>query len=117
MHDIKWLDAPEDHDYPAAQDFLELHLTPEQAEQGVTQLRDAKITHKKAKDILRATGLAILPKDDPHVAKDLEKIHDGKALSPVLLFRAYPTILADGYHRVCACYHVEPDTEVPCQIV
>jgi hypothetical protein len=25
--------------------------------------------------------------------------------------------IADGYHRVCASYHVEENTDIPCRIV
>lgn len=115
-HKIEWLDAPEVHDYEAAFDYLELHLTSEQAAQGADQLREAPVVKKKAKDILRAANLQPLPRTDRHVRKDIEKIEDGKPLSPVLLVRAYPLIIADGYHRVCAVYDYDYDVEVPCQI-
>jgi hypothetical protein len=45
----------------------------------------------------------------------------GKQLSPVLLVRgtlgAYPLVIADGYHRVCAAYHTDENAEVPCKLV
>jgi len=25
--------------------------------------------------------------------------------------------IADGYHRVCASYHLSEDTEIPCRII
>jgi len=25
--------------------------------------------------------------------------------------------IADGYHRVCASYHLDEDTEIPCRLV
>jgi len=115
--EVKWLDAPENHDYDAAFDYLELHLTTEQAAQGAGQLREASQVSKKAKDILRAANLKVLPADDPHVAHDLKKIRKGEALSPVLIVRAYPAIVADGYHRVCAAYHIEPNTNVACHLL
>ena len=37
-------------------------------------LRAADLTHRKAKDILRASGLALLSVDNVHVAKDLDKV-------------------------------------------
>lgn len=117
MTHIKWLDKPEAHDYDAALDFLGLHLGDEQAQQGVDGLREVEVGKKKAKDILRAANLKPLPSTDKYVARDLKKIHDGEALSPVLLFRAYPTIVADGYHRISAAYDIDPDTEVHCQIL
>jgi len=27
-----------------------------------------------------------------------------------------PLQIADGYHRVCASYHLNEDTEIPCRI-
>jgi hypothetical protein len=55
-----WLDEPEEHDYPAAQDYLEL-LYPEHVCTGIVdRLRKAPMISKKAKDILRASELALL---------------------------------------------------------
>jgi hypothetical protein len=85
-------------------------------------LVDAPTVHQHAKDILRAARLRLLPADDPEVAKDLKKVRKGTALSPVLLVRGDFVTgrllqIADGYHRVCASYHVDEDTDIPCRIV
>ena len=79
-------------------------------------------THFKAKDILRSSGLALLPADDQHVAADIAKVKAGKRLSPVLLVRGalargFPLQIADGYHRVCASYHLGENNDIPCRIV
>lgn len=116
-HEIFWLTSPEAHDYPAAMDYLELVVSPADAQHLVELLQDAPVGTKKAKDILRASELPLLPADDPHVAKDLAKVRKGHELSPVLLIRANPLVVADGYHRICACYHLEPNTEIPCKLV
>jgi len=71
----------------------------------------------KAKDILRAAELPLLARDDPEVARDLAKVKAGVKLSPVLLVRGVPLWVADGYHRVCASYHLDEDAEIPCRIV
>ena len=55
---IKWLAEPEDHDYPAAQSYLSLIYNDPQARRLVAALKAAKVTHFKAKDIFRASGLA-----------------------------------------------------------
>jgi hypothetical protein len=70
----------------------------------VAKLRRTKAVHHAAKDLLRASGLPLLPEDDKHVAADLKRIHKGKALSPVLLVQGgmkngVPLTVADGYHR------------------
>ncbi len=84
-------------------------------------LSQAPTVTQAAKDILRAAGLPLLPVDDPEVAKDVKKVAAGQALSPVLLVRGdlaagRPLQIADGYHRVCASYHLNEDTEIPCRI-
>ena len=78
--------------------------------------------HQAAKDILRAAGLPLLPLDDGEVAKDLTRVNDGVALSPILLIRGdvatgRALVVADGYHRVCTGYHLAEDSPIPCRIV
>jgi hypothetical protein len=111
-----WLRDPEDHDFPAAADYLELHFAREMAAGIVTKLRKAETTTKKAKDVLRAAGLPLLDRDNIHVHEDLTKVKEGKKLSPVLLVVGKPLIIADGYHRVCAIYALSEDDEIPCRL-
>jgi hypothetical protein len=119
---LKWLAKPENHDYQAAEDYLSLIMLPKRAEMYRQKLSDARgdITHRKAKDILRASQLALLGQDNKHVAADLAKVNAGQALSPILLLRGddeHPLIVADGYHRVCASYWVDENTDIPCILV
>lgn len=118
---VHWKAEPDDHDYPAAADYLALLAPPDTVDALTTALRAAPIVTKKAKDILRAAGLPLLPVDNPHVKSDLAKIADGKPLSPILLVRGdlttgVPLQIADGYHRVCASYHTDENTEIPTKI-
>ena len=117
-----WKDEPEEHDYPAANDYLSLVLGEAQASKVVESLKEAPLIRRKAKDLLRASGLPHLPTTNPHVAADLRKVKKGRRLSPVLLVRGsfpkgLPLVVADGYHRICASYHLDEDAEVPCRIV
>ena len=113
-----WQDDPEPHDYPAAQDYLELIFVPKQAEKFVDALRQAPTIQKKSKDILRASRLPLLPEDNIHVQENLKKIKKKKKLSPILLVRnENGLIIADGYHRLCCSYYVTEDLEVPCRLV
>jgi hypothetical protein len=121
MTTVTWTDQPDEHDYPAAADYLALLATKDVVAREVQALRDAKVVHKKAKDILRAAGLALLPTDNPHVQADLAKIAAGTPLSPILLVRGdfehgVPLQIADGYHRVCASYHTDENTDIPARI-
>ncbi|HWZ36365.1 MAG TPA: hypothetical protein VNW51_09410 [Mucilaginibacter sp.] len=113
-----WKDDPEPHDYPAAQDYLELLFLPKQAEKFVAALQEAPTIKKKSKDILRASKLPLLPKDNIHVQENLEKLKNKIKLSPILLLRNETgLIIADGYHRLCCSYYVTEDLEVPCRLV
>lgn len=119
---LRWDDAPAEHDYPAAASYLQLMAAPAQVEVLTAKLSQAATVQRHAKDILRAARLPLLPADDPEVAKDLKRVGKGVALSPVLLVRGnltsgVPLQIADGYHRVCASYHLNENAEVPCRIV
>jgi hypothetical protein len=112
-----WKDKPEPQDFPAAEAYLSLLMEPVEAARLVEALRavDGLVTYK-AKDVLRASGLPLLPFDNKHVAADLAKVKAGRKLSPVLLLRGEPLQVADGYHRVCASYHVDENADIPCRI-
>ncbi|QWF84168.1 hypothetical protein [Amycolatopsis sp. CA-230715] len=120
-----WESKPDKHDYPAAFDYLTLVVPELLARQVVSELEAAELIHRKAKDILRASGLPALPPENVHVAKDLAKAKQGKRLSPVLLVRASAIghdaggnlIIADGYHRVCASHHLDEDADIPAKLV
>ncbi len=113
-----WKNEPEEQDYPAARSYLSLLIDPREAKKTAKALTGKpEAARYKAKDILRAAGLALLPLDDPEVAKDLAKVKAGTKLSPVLLVRGDPLWVADGSHRICASYHIDEDAEIPCRIV
>jgi len=114
---IKWLDEPSQSNYPAAQSYLTLVFS--NAAQIVERLKTVEVTQFKAKDIFRASGLSLLGVSNSHVKKDLSKIADGKALSPILLVRreGEKVVIADGYHRLCAVYSLDEDASIPCKIV
>ncbi|MCL2736668.1 MAG: hypothetical protein FWD75_08600 [Propionibacteriaceae bacterium] len=101
--------------------FLRLLADDATATRLVDGLREATTVHQKAKDILRASRLPLLPVDNKHVANDLIKIRDGEALSPILVVRGdihtgSPLQIADGYHRVCASYYTDENTDIPCRV-
>jgi hypothetical protein len=119
---VIWKDQPDEHDYPAAAAYLSLLAPDADVTTLVTALQGATVVRQKAKDILRAARLPLLPTDNPHVASDLDKVAKGKPLSPVLLVggdlrTGRPVQIADGYHRVCASYHIDENTDVPCRLV
>ncbi|HEY4462589.1 MAG TPA: hypothetical protein VGN41_07960 [Streptosporangiaceae bacterium] len=113
-----WKEEPEAQDFPAAESYLSLLIGPAAAAKRAKALRkEQTLRHFAAKDILRAAGLPLLGTDDSEVAADLEKVKMGTKLSPVLLVYGNPLWIADGYHRVCASYHLDEKTPVPCRMV
>jgi len=118
--DIKWLDEPEEKDYPAALSYLSLIYDVPTATKMVGELRSALVSTFKAKDIFRASSLSLLGISNDHVEKDRKKINKGTSLSPLLLVRDPANgkvIVADGYHRLCAVYSFDEDAIIPCKIV
>jgi hypothetical protein len=117
--EIKWLDEPEEHDYPAAQSYLSLIYEDQAASALVHKLRKAPVVQFKAKDIFRASGLSLLGVSNLHVEKDRNKILAGKKLSPLLLVRDAKNgkvVVADGYHRMCSVYAFDEDAVIACKI-
>jgi hypothetical protein len=117
-----WKADPDEHDYPAAHDYLTLVMSTAAANGLVEALKKAPLLHRAAKDLLRASALPLLPENNYHVAKDLSKIKKGQLLSPVLLVagdasRGAHLSIADGYHRICASYFLDEDAAIPCRLV
>jgi hypothetical protein len=113
-----WKTEPEEEDFPSAESYLSLLVGSAGAAKLVKALRkEHPISHHAAKDILRASGLALLGANDSEVVADLEKVKAGEKLSPVLLIYGVPLWVADGYHRVCASYYLDEKEEIPCRIV
>src|SRR5271154_7153651 len=107
---VVWNKRPEAQDYEGACRFLTLICTPVEMRKIVKAYRRATPSMFAAKDLLRASAMPLLAKDETQVDSDLKRIRKGKPLAPVLLVRgdafgAVPLTIADGYHRICAiCY-------------
>jgi hypothetical protein len=109
---IKWADAPTQDDLDDAGRFLSL----------LSVLRIPAITDQRqelhpVKDLLRAARLPGLPQNNAGVAKWLKRIKAGDEVPPVLLVRGdlttdRPLLIAEGYHRVSACYLLDEATPV-----
>ena len=117
---IKWLDTPEEHDYPAAASYLSIIYDAKTVANFLRQLKAAPMTGFHSKDIFRASSLSLLGVSNSHVKKDQQKVLDGKSLSPLLLVRDSANgkvVIADGYHRMCAVYGFDEDAVIPCKLV
>lgn len=119
---VVWKNEPDEHDYPAAGAYLSLIADAKTVADMVGRLRAAPLVTGKAKDLLRASCLPLLALDNVHVLRDLRKVVSGQKLSPVLVVRGdvrkgHPMTVADGYHRVCASYHLDENTDIPARII
>jgi hypothetical protein len=120
VREIRWLEEPEDQDYPAAESYLRLLYSETQVAAMVEGLKVAAIVQFKAKDIFRASQLSLLGVSNSHVEKDRQKIKNGVALAPLLLVRdarVGRVVIADGYHRMCAIYEFDEDAWMHCTII
>jgi hypothetical protein len=114
---IQWLDDVADHDFEAATNYLSLKFDADRASEIVHRMKKAKLTSRRANDILRATGLVPLPLIDPGVRRDLLKVLAGEKLSPVLVCdQRSGADIADGYHRVSLAYNIDPFLLVPLRL-
>jgi len=119
---LTWKAKPDQADYEAGQAYLSLVFRTPQANALVNALHKAPIKQRSAKDLLRASGLPLLPEDEASVSDDLRKIRKGKPLAPVLLVcgdmtKGIALTVADGYHRICAVCHYDEFAPIACQMV
>jgi hypothetical protein len=117
-----WKSKPESEDYDGARRYLSLLYSDAEVAKLLRALRKAKTSEYAAKDLLRASDLPLLPRDEPHVDADLKRIHKGKPLAPILLIRGaasqgVPLTVADGHHRICAICYYDVDAPISCRMV
>jgi len=120
VREMRWLEEPEEQDYPAAESYLRLLYSEKQVAEMVEGLKVAAVVQFKAKDIFRASQLSLLGVSNSHVEKDRQKIKNGVSLAPLLLVRderVGRVVIADGYHRMCAIYEFDEDAWIHCKII
>jgi hypothetical protein len=118
---LVWKKKPERDDYDAAQAYLSLIYGSQHTKALIRSLRASSLSERSAKDLLRASGLPLLPADESSVQGDLKRIAKGKPLAPVFLItgdmsKGIPLVVADGYHRICAVCHYDEHAPVACQM-
>lgn len=117
---VQWDSTPSLDNSADAQRFLGLTMGKKAAAKVVAKITTAEVKTYKAKDILRAAGLQVLPATDPHVSAFTDLINSGGSLPPVLLVKGStkhgtPLTIADGYHRTVASFLADPDAHVTTQ--
>ena len=113
-----WKADPEEHDYPAAIEYLSLLFDDATVKKLVDKLRNATTVSRKSRDILRASGLPLLKAKDLDVRDNLKNIENGKLFSPVLLI-SYEgkLIIPDGYTRCCSMYYTKYSLDIPSRLI
>jgi len=121
MAKLNWKEEPDDHDYPAASDYLSLTVEPEIAAAGDPPPQGAD--HPlQGEGPAPGEPLGVTAHQQRPRRQGRRQAEQGKLLSPVLLIRgrlrdSIPLTIADGYHRICASYHIDEDADIRCRMV
>ena len=76
-----WKKKPDAEDYDAALNFLSLISSGVKCAKLIRAMQNAEPIEMPAKDLLRASNLPLLSRDEPHVDDNLEKIQKGNPLA------------------------------------
>ena len=117
---IVWRKDAAEKNIHNAEEYMRLTFSKSDVEEAVKKFNEHKdhIEFFKAKDILRSSELELLPASDEEVKEKLERMKKGEEIHPVLLVRdKHKLYIADGYHRVCAAYHLDEAEDVACVLV
>jgi hypothetical protein len=117
MQEIKWKPAATEKDIAAAKEYLTLVFKPQDVDAAIGKLSKRRkiIEEFKAKDILRAAEMQLLPETNEDVRDEFRKIVKRTPFVPIILVRkGHRLFIADGYHRTCAAYYLNKDSEVHC---
>lgn len=117
---ISWHPNPSNSQWLDLEEYLNLKFTSDTAKKLYSKFEDKVKDHKsktfQAKDILRAANMlnekGILPADDKIVQKELKLFKNGKSIAPIMLVKQHPNqklLIVDGFHRLCAIYHIDPE--------
>ena len=116
---ITWQDDAPPFDYEAAGHYLALVDVQKNIDKALADLHAGAIVEYKATDLLRAAQLVVPKADDRPTREQIKKIKRGEPVSPVLLVRVpalKKVIVADGFHRICAAYRIDPDVVLHCKL-
>ena len=116
---ITWQDDANPDDYEAAGHYLALVDNQKNIDKTLADLKAGTIVEYKATDLLRAAQLIVPKADDRPTREQIKKIKHGEPVSPVLLVRVpalRKVIVADGFHRICAAYRIDPDVILHCKL-
>ena len=116
---ITWQDDAPPSDYEAAGHYLTLVDVQKNIDKALADLKAGTIVEYKATDLLRAAQLVVPKADDRPTREQIKKIKRGEPVSPVLLVRVpalKKVIVADGFHRICAAYRIDPDVVLHCKL-
>jgi len=120
---VIWKHDPDAHDYPAARTTLALIASPQRVDSMVARPSEGTGRDEEGEGPAACRFVSpSWPDNNAHVAADLGKVHKGQPLSPVLVIqgtwsRGSRRRSQTDTNRICASYHVDENTEIPCRIV
>ena len=122
MATVLWGTEPDEHDYPAAEDYLALLAKPGAGQRNRGGAEEGADRVQEGQGSAARITLGVTAAGEPTCARGSEEIKKGKQLSPILVVRGdvindVALQIADGYHRVCASYHTDENTDIPVKIV
>ena len=103
--------------FPVSSGFFKTSFFSQKCQAAGGEVEKKQNSYKVCKDVLRASGLPLLPEANLHVKQNLKKVKKVKKLSPVSLVSGEPLIIVDGYHRISAIYYLSKDLEIPCRLI
>jgi hypothetical protein len=113
----RWRKKLEEKEIRAALQELSLSFSEIDVDRTEKMLRKSTLVTKtfKARDILRVARLRCLTTDDKLIQLRMKKMRKGERMGPVILVQHQNKLqLADGYHRTCSLFLIDPDADVCC---
>ena len=117
---IEWTKKVSKTDLEDAERYLRLVFEPRDVKEAIKKLekRRTNIETFQVRDILRASENELKTESNENVQKQFVKMFKGEPLVPILLVRKNQKLfIADGYHRMCAAYYLDKETEMHCVLV
>lgn len=112
---IRWEKKIDPEHIDAALGYLRLLFKKSKVKDIEQKLKQfsSNLTYHKAADLIRASSSQITPVTQKDVASQLQKIILKKPLQPIIIITSGEKLyIADGYHRICACYNIDDEIEI-----
>ena len=112
---LEWEKQLKKKDLDPIEQYLRLIFEPKDVRSAISEFEKKRTTIEKfmARDIFRASQNELLPESDENVRQQLAKMFEGESLVPIALVRKNQKLfIADGFHRMCAAYYLDKESEI-----